>query len=106
MKYITFNEWLLAKEAQMQTNPAGSAGGDDTETKVKQAILQQAAQKGTSTEKVAQNVLKQAAQKVAADPNADIETAVNVGKALDKVKNGDAKKIAASGKNMKKSMKK
>lgn len=105
MKYKNFNDWLLAKEAQMQTNPAGSAGGPDAETKVKQAILQQAAQKGTSTEKVAQNVLKKAAQDVAADPNADIETAVNVGKALDKVKNSDVQKNVP-GKPMMKKMKK
>lgn len=105
MKYKTFNDWLLIKESQMKTNPMGGAGGPDTETKVKQAILQQAAQKGTSTEKVAQNVLKKAAQDVAADPNADIETAVKVGKALDKVKNADVKNMMP-GKPMKKSMKK
>ena len=81
MKYKTFLQWL-----EMKSNPPGSAGGSDLVSKAKQQIIQQAGQPGTSPEKAAEKVLQNAAKKAQSDPNEDIDTAVEIGTALDKVK--------------------
>lgn len=80
MNYKTFSQWL-----EMKSNPPGSAGGSDLVAKTKQKILQQSGQPGTNADDVAEKVLKQAAQEASNDPEEGIETAVKIGKALDKV---------------------
>jgi len=85
--HLSFRNWLLALEMGAPGAPTGAAGApQDIKGRVKQAILQQSGQQGTNTAQVAAAELERASQEVAADPSADIKTAVEIGTAMDKAK--------------------
>lgn len=90
---MNFGAWLLAQEAAgVQAMKAPGAMGDP-KSQVKQAILAASQGQPGNTAKVAQQALQAAGQKVAADPTADVATAVEIGTAMDKAKLADGKKF-------------
>lgn len=97
---LSFREWLLA----LEMGAAPAAAVKDATTQAKQSILQQASQPGTDTKQVAKDTLNQAAQQVAADPQAGVDKAVEIGVALDKVNQAGGKRMMK--KRMKKRMRK